>query len=68
MREERRLGFLEIRLLRRIFEPKRDGETVKWRKLRNVELTDLYCSPKIVRVIKLRRMRWAGHVALWRKG
>jgi hypothetical protein len=39
-----------------------------WRKINNKELNDLYCSPDIVRVIKSRRMRWAGHVALWRKG
>ena len=43
--------------------PKRDEVTGEWRKLHNEELNDLYCSPDIVRVIKLRRMRWAGHVA-----
>jgi len=43
--------------------PKRDEVTGKWRKLHNEELNDLYCSPSIIRVIKLRRMRWAGHVA-----
>ena len=47
----------------RIFGPKRDGVTGEWRKLHNEELNDLYSSPKIVRVIKSRRMRWAGHVA-----
>ena len=47
----------------RIFGPKRDKVTGEWRKLHNEELNDLYCSPNIVRVIKLRRMRWAGHVA-----
>jgi hypothetical protein len=51
------------RVLRRIFGPKRDGVTGEWRKLHNEELNDLYCSPNIVRVIKSRRMRWAGHVA-----
>jgi hypothetical protein len=43
--------------------PKRDEETGEWRKLHNKELSDLYSSPNIVRVIKSRRMRWAGHVA-----
>jgi hypothetical protein len=47
------------RVLRRIFRPKRDG----WRKLHNEELQNLYSSPSIIRVIKSRRMRWAGHVA-----
>jgi len=51
------------RLLRRIFEPRRDEVTGEWRKLHNLELNDLYSSPNIVRVIKSRRMRWAGHVA-----
>jgi len=49
--------------LRRIFGPKRGEVTGEWRKLHNEELNDLYCSPNIVRVIKSRRMRWAGHVA-----
>jgi len=49
-------------LLRRIFGPKRDEVTRERRKLHNEELNDLYCSPNIVRVIKSRRMRWAGHV------
>ena len=48
---------------RRIFGPNRDEITGEWRKLHNVELNDLYCSPNISRVIKSRRMRWAGHVA-----
>jgi len=51
-------------VLRRIFRPRRDAVTGKWRKLHNEELNDLYSSPNIVRVIKSRRMRWAGHVAL----
>jgi len=42
---------------------RRDEVTGKWRRLHNEELNDLYCSPNIVRVIKWRRMRWAGHVA-----
>ena len=50
-------------MLRGIFGPKRDEVTGEWRKLHNEELNDLYCSPNIVRVIKSRRMRWAGHVA-----
>ena len=49
-------------MLRRIFGPKRDEVTRERRKLHNEELNDLYCSPNIVRVIKSRRMRWAGHV------
>ena len=63
LREQRRLREFENRKLRRIFGPKRDGVTGWWRKLHNEELNDLYCSPNIVRVIKSRRMRWAGHVA-----
>ena len=52
----------ENRVLRRIFGPKRGEVTGEWRKLHNEELTDLYCSPSIGRVIESRRMRWAGHV------
>jgi len=59
--EKCRLRAFENRVLRRIFGPKRDEVTGEWRKLRD-ELNDLYCSPNIVRVIKSRRMRWAGHV------
>jgi len=54
---------LRIRVLRRIFGPKRDDKRGEWRKLHNEELNDLYCSPNIVRVIKSRIMRWAGQVA-----
>ena len=50
-------------MLRRIFGPKRDEVTGEWRRLHNEELSDLYPSPNIVRVIIWRRMRWAGHVA-----
>ena len=53
----------ENRVLRRIFGPKRDEVMGEWRKLHNEELNDLYSSPNIVRVIKSRRMSWAGHVA-----
>jgi hypothetical protein len=52
-----------IRVLRRIFRPKRDGVTGGWRKLHNKELHNLYSSPSIIRIIKSKRMRWAGHVA-----
>jgi len=61
LREERRLRVFENRVLR-IFGPKRDKVTGKWRKLHK-GLNDLYCSPSIFRVIRSRRMRWAGHVA-----
>jgi hypothetical protein len=57
----------ENRVLRRIFGPKRDEVTGEWRKLHN-ELNYPYCSSNIVRVIKSRRMRWAGHVALMGEG
>ena len=52
----------ENMVLRRIFGPRRDEVTGEWRRLYNEELNDLYSSPNIVRVIKSRRMRWAGHV------
>jgi hypothetical protein len=57
------LRVFENRVLRRIFGPKRDEVTGGWRKLHNEELHDLYSSPSTVRVIKARKMRWAGHVA-----
>jgi hypothetical protein len=53
----------ENRVLRRIFRPRRDEVTGEWRKLNNEELRDLYSSPSIIRVIKSRKKRWAGHVA-----
>jgi hypothetical protein len=63
VREEHKLRVFENRVLRRVFEPKRDRVTGVWRKLHNEELHNLYSSPSIIRIIKSRRMRWAGHVA-----
>jgi len=60
LREEGRLRVFENRVLRRIFGPKRDEVTGEWRKLHNEELNVLYSSYNIFRVIKSRRMRWAG--------
>ena len=56
------LRVFENKVLRRIFGPRRDEVTGEWRKLRNEELNDLYSLPSFARVIKSRRMRWAGHV------
>jgi hypothetical protein len=53
----------EKRVLTRIFGPKRDEETGEWRKLHDEELHNLYSFPDIIRQVKSRRMRWAGHVA-----
>jgi len=63
LREERKLRVFENMVLRRIFGPRKDEVTGQWRRLHNEELNDLYPSPNIVRVIKSRGMRWAGHVA-----
>jgi len=63
LREERKLRVFENMVLRRIFGPRRNEVTGEWRRFHNEELNDLYSSPNIVRVIKLRRMRWAGHLA-----
>jgi hypothetical protein len=63
VREEHKLRVFENRVLRRICGPMRDGVTGGWRKLRNEELRTLYSSANIIRIIKSRRMRWAGHVA-----
>jgi len=63
LREERKLTVFGNMVLRRIFGPRRDEVTGEWRRLHNEELNDLYSLPNIVRVIKSRRMRWAGHVA-----
>jgi hypothetical protein len=63
LREEHILRVFANTVLRRIFGPKRDEVMGQWRKLHNGELHDLYSSPDIIRQIKSRRMRWAGHVA-----
>jgi len=62
LREERKLRVFENMVLRRIFGPRRDEVTGEWSRLHNEELSDLYSSPNIVRVIKSRRIRWGGHV------
>jgi len=62
LREERKLRVFENMVLRRIFGPRRDKVTGEWRRLHNKELNDLYSSPSIMQVIKLRRVKWAGHV------
>jgi hypothetical protein len=66
--EERRLRVSENRIMRRIFGLKGDAVRGEYRKLHNEELSDLYCSPHIVRVIKSKRMRWVGHVARMGRG
>jgi len=63
LREERKLRVFQNMVLRRIFGPRKDEVTGEWRRMHNEELNDLYCSPNIVRVIKSRRMIWAGHMA-----
>ena len=68
LREERRLRVFQNRVLRRVFGPKRDVVTGGWRNLYNKEISDVYSLPKIVRVVKSRGMRWAGHVALMGEG
>ena len=68
LREDHRLRVFENRVLRRISGAKRNGVTGEWRKFHNEELNDLYCSPNIVRVIKSRRLRWAGHVTRMEEG
>jgi hypothetical protein len=59
---EHKLRVFENKVLRRIFGPKWDGVMGRWKKLHNEELHNLYSSPSIIRIIKSRRMRWAGHV------
>jgi len=68
LREERKLRIFENMVLRRIFGPRREEVTGEWRRLHKEELIDLYFSPNIVRVIKSRKMRWAGHVARMGEG
>jgi hypothetical protein len=63
LREEHRLRVFENRVTRRMFGPKRDDVMGEWRKLHNEELHNMYCSPNIIRMMKSRRMRWAGHMA-----
>jgi hypothetical protein len=62
LNEEHRLRVFVNRVLRRIFVPKRIEVKEAWRKLHNEELSDLYFSPSIIRMMMLKRMRWAGHV------
>jgi hypothetical protein len=63
VREEHKLRAFENRVLRRIFGPKKGGVTGEWRKLHNEKFHNLYYSPIIIRIIKSRKTRWAGHVA-----
>ena len=63
LRDKRKLRVFENMVLRRIFGPRKEEVTGEWRRLHNEELSDLYSSRNIVRVIKSRRIRWAGHVA-----
>jgi hypothetical protein len=62
LREEYRLSVFGNRMLRKIFEPKTDELVLGWRNLHNEELHNLYSLPNIIRMIKLRRVRWSGHV------
>jgi hypothetical protein len=63
LREKQRLRVFENRVLRRIFGPKREEVVGGWRRLHNKKLHNFYTSPKIIRVINSRTMKWAGHVA-----
>jgi hypothetical protein len=63
LEKEHRLRVFQNTMLRRIFGPKRDEVTGDWSKLHNEELNNLYSLPNIIRMVKSRRMRWAGHVA-----
>ena len=62
LKEEHRLRVFENKVLRKIFGARRDEITGEWRKLHNAELHALYSSPKFIRNLKSRRLRWAGHV------
>jgi len=68
MREEHKVRAFENRMLGKRIGPKRDEVTGQWRRLHNEELNDLYSTPNIIRVIKSRRTRWAGHVARMEEG
>jgi hypothetical protein len=63
LQEQHRLNMLQIPVPRSILEPKRDEMVICWKKLNKNEFHNLYTSPNIFKIIKLRRMRWAGHVA-----
>ena len=63
LKEEHRLRVFENKVLRKIFGAKKDEITGEWRKLHKAEIHALYCSPNIIRSLKSRRLRWAGHVA-----
>jgi hypothetical protein len=67
LREEHRLSVFENRVLRKIFEPKRDEVTGDWRILHNEEFNNSYSSPSVIRMMKSRRMMCAGHVAGMRR-
>jgi len=68
MRVERRLRVFENRILRKIFGPKLDKVIGEWRELHNEELSYMYCSPNIVRVLQSRTIRWVGHVVRMGEG
>ena len=63
LREKHRLRVFDNKVLRKIFEAKKNKITAEWRKLHNAELHALYSSPNIIRSLKSRRLKWAGHVA-----
>ena len=67
LREKHRLRALENKILRKTFDAKRDETTGEWRKLHNAKLHALYSSPNIIRNLKSRRLRWAGHVAFMKE-
>jgi hypothetical protein len=67
LREDQRLRVFENRVLRRIFGSKRDKVTWEWRRVHKEELNDFYSSRNIIRLIKSRRMRWAGLYLIWGK-